>query len=188
LLIDAEGKVDKVLGMEEWLDQIAGEGPGPGRQMVSQQFNEAYFRQIADFARGLPDKPVEVGDSWPYEIEMPAGPMGKIKVNSTFILKGMEDRDKYKCAVMDVLGTFKGTGGAEPAGPMGQMNIEQGKMQGTSWFDPELGALVESSVDQSMRIKGEMPGAPGGNASAPQFTSDISQTVSMKLVELSTAK
>lgn len=182
LQLDAEGKVDKLVGFEEWQNNLAGDGGGAAKMILSQQFGEDYFRQIADFSRGLPPKPVTIGDTWPLKLDLPAGPMGKININATVMHKGFEDQDGHRCAVLDSVGTLKG--GSAGGGPTGKMNIEQGKLNGTTWFDPELGAMINSSSEQHMRIKGEMPGPQGGGS---QFTSDIAQKVSLKLVELTKA-
>jgi hypothetical protein len=184
LQTDADGKVDKVLNHEEWLNEVAGDGPGPARGMLAQQFNEGYFRQIAGFGNGLPSKPVEVGDTWPFKLDVPTGQMGKLSVNSTVMLKDFENRDGHNCAVMTSVGTFKGSPGEGTPGPMGKMSIEQGKMSGTTWFDPALGALIEMASDQTMHIKGEAPGPAGGKGQAASFTSDLGQKINMKLVEL----
>ena len=178
-----QGTVEKVVAMEEWLTALAGEGPGPAREMVAQQFSEDYFRQIADFGRGLPAKAVTVGDTWPYKMDIAAGALGVLSMNATVILKGFEDRDNHHCAVLDSIGTFKGTPGK--SGPMGKMTVEKGKLNATTWFDAELGAMIESSVNQALLLKGEMPGNQAPNA--PPFTSDVSQTVTLKLVELTQA-
>jgi len=98
--------------------------------------------------------------------------------------KGWEEHEQHKSVVLGSRGTLKGTGGAQ-AGPMGKMSFEAGKLTGTSWFDPELGALIETVADQTMRLKGELPGAPGGDKGGGMgFTSDIGQKVTLKLVEV----
>ena len=113
--------------------------------------------------------------------------MGKIAVDAKVTLKGWEEREQHKCAILDSRGTLKGTPGQE-VGPMGKMVIDQGKVSGRSWFDPELGARVDSESDQTIRVKGEMPGQAGGNRAAAGFTSDISQKITVKLVELAKGK
>lgn len=181
--VNADGKLDKIVGLKEWTDKVTEGVPDPGKGMVAQQFNEGYFRQIADYGRGLPSKPVQEGESWPYKDEMPLGPMGKLAVDSKITFKGWEDHENRKTVALTSTGTMKGSPGTE-AGPMGKMTIEKGTMTGTTWFDPELGALVETSADQVMQIKSEMPGAPGGGG----FTSEVGQKVSIKLVEVGKTK
>jgi hypothetical protein len=187
LQVDADGRVDKIIGLQEWLDTITADVPGPGKGMMAQQFNEGYFRQIVDFGRGFPKKPVQEGETWPFQIELPLGPMGKLSITAKVTFKGLEEHEKHHTVALATTGTLKGSPGQE-AGPMGKMSIEDGTVTAMSWFDPELGAMIESSADQAMRLKGELPGQPGGNQPSPGFTSDIAQKVTIKLVELGKTK
>ncbi|MBI3415512.1 MAG: hypothetical protein HY043_09360 [Verrucomicrobia bacterium] len=181
--VNSDGKVEKIVGLKEWTDKVSEGVPEPGKGMVAQQFNEGFFRQMADYGRALPRKPIQEGETWPYKDEMPLGPMGKLAIDSKITFKTWEDHENRKCVQMTAIGTMKGSPGTE-AGPMGKMSINNGTATGTTWFDPELGALVETSADQTMQVKGEMPGAPGGGG----FTSDIGQKVTVKLVEVGKAK
>ena len=155
--------------------------------MISGMYSEDYVKQIADYTKWLPPKPVVIGDKWPSKIEVPAGPMGKLllELNSTF--KGWEQHDNHKCALIESSGTLKSLPGQQ-AGPMGKMTIDKGKTTGKNWFDPELGTLVEAASDQTMSMKVDLPGQPGGNQPAQTFSSDIAQKVNVKLVELDTVK
>ena len=180
--VDADGKVQKVLNLDEWSNSLAGDG-GPAKGLLAQQFNESFFRQIAGFGIGLPDKAVDVGNTWPFQMDIPAGMMGKITLNSQITFKGWEDKEKHHCAVLQTTGTIKGGPGQE-MGPM-RMTVDEGKITGTSWFDPDLGALIETVGDQAMHLKGDMPGAPGNaQPAAGGFTVDLGQKVTLKLVEL----
>jgi hypothetical protein len=180
-----DGKVKEVVGLDEWVNNVAGDNGGPMTQMLNQQFNEAFFRQIADFGRGLSSAPVAPGQSWPFKMEIPAGTVGKIAIDAAITLKRWEDHEDHHCAVLQTKGTMKGT--APATGPMGKMSLEGGNVAGTSWFDPELGALIDASSEQSLRIKGELP-APPGQPHGPNFTSDLAQKVTVKLVEFGKAE
>ncbi len=184
--MDAQGRLEKVIGLDEWVDNVS--GGGLAKQMIRQQFNEGYFRQIADFGMAFPTKPVRSGESWPFKMEVPAGPIGKIALDLKITFKGREDREQRKTVRLVSSGALKSSSAGGEAGPMGKMNIEKGKMAGTSWFDPELGALVESEGDQSMRIRGEVPNQEGGKGAPAGFTSDVAQKIKLKLVELTEAK
>jgi Family of unknown function (DUF6263) len=186
--LEAQGKVDKIPGLEEWQKTLSGDQPGPAGGMLAQQFGEGFFRQILDAGRAFPDKPVQVGETWPYDMEVPAGPIGKITINGKLTFKGWEDRQEHKCVALLMTGTFKGSSPIE-TGQMGKMNLENGKAAGTSWFDPELGALIDSTSDQIMRLKGEVPGGPtGGNRAPTAFTIEIGQKVTLTLAELGKVK
>ena len=183
LQLDADGKVNKVVELREWAKSLVGDGTGPAEQMLVQQFNEGFFQQLADFGRGLLTQPVQVGDCWRYQTEVPAGGMGRITVDSTILFRRWEDREPQRFAVVEARGAIQGAAGGENH-PAGHISLDRGTVTSTAWFDPEAGALVESVVEQAMRLTGEVPGPPDGNQPPASFTSDIGQTVTVKLVEL----
>ncbi|MEO8426309.1 MAG: DUF6263 family protein [Verrucomicrobiota bacterium] len=185
LILDSDGKVESVQGFDEWMEKVTGNSPPESKGMLSQIYNEDYVKQIADYTKWLPTKPVAVGDKWPSKVEVPAGPMGKLLLELNSTLKGWEEHDKRRCAVIESSGSLKTLPGQQ-TGPMGKMTIDKGKTTGRNWFDPELGTLVESASDQTMSMKIDMPGQPGGIQPAQSVSSDITQKVSIKLVELGT--
>ncbi len=183
LELNAAGNVDKVIGLEDFSKLLASEEGGQGAQMMTQMFNEGFFRQMADFGHGMPAKPVAVGESWPFKMEMPVGGSGKIVVEAKTKLTGWQDYDQRHCTVLDAKGTLKGTIGPG-VGPMGKMTLDHGQVTSTSWFDPELGAMIASTSDQSMRIKGDMPGQRNVIPFVSGLTVDLTQKISLKLAEL----
>lgn len=178
---DSAGKVERFVNLEEWKQSILGTGERPENFMFNQTYNEGYFRQLVDFAVGLPAQPIELGDTWPVTIELPAGMIGKIGVKLQNTFKGREDREQHACVAISFVGTLASAGG-ETTGPMGKLTVEDGQLTGTTWFDPKLGAMIETTSKQSMRLRGEFPGEPG--VKGAQFTSDVMQTVAGKLVEV----
>jgi hypothetical protein len=185
LELDSAGQVPKVSNLVQWAHSITASADGAAETMLTQQFNDGFFQQLAEFGRGLPKNPVEAGTSWPYHLETPAGSLGKIVADSTLTLRRWEDHDDgHRLAVIESSGTLKSVSGAQGAG---SMTMEDGTLHGNMWFDTALGAPVESIVDQWMRLKGETPTAPALNRPAVSFTSEIGQKVTVKLVELSPA-
>jgi hypothetical protein len=187
LQFSPDGKLEEVLNLDEWIGSLTGGAQNPAGAMVAQQFNEDYFRQLAQFNTALPRERVAVGQTWPFETELSAGPMGKIKAEATTALKGVEEHEGRKCAVLETKGIFQGGSapGAAPTGPVSNVTVEEGTLNSSAWFDPEEGALVESTTTQSMRLKGAMPGGASADA---QFASAMTQTTRMKLVERTAAK
>ena len=183
LQTDASGKVDKIIGLEDWISNLASDDAGQAGQMMSQQFNEGFLRQIGDFGQGLPTVPVDVGQTWPFKLEVPAGAVGKVVVEAKTTLKRWEDHEQRKCAVLDSKGTLKSIPGAPAAGPMGKMSMDKGHLTATTWFDAELGMPIESISDQTMRVKGDLPGQKNLIPFTSGFTVDIIQRVTVKLVE-----
>jgi hypothetical protein len=150
IVVDSDNKVESVQGFDEWMEMVTSNSPPEAKGMISGMYSEDYVKQIADYTKWLPPKPVAIGDKWPSKVEVPAGPMGKLllEMNSTF--KGWEEHDKRRCAMIESSGSLKTLPGQQ-AGPMGKMSFEDGKLNGTSWFDPELGALIETVADQTHR-------------------------------------
>lgn len=180
----ARGKVEEVLGYDEWVRAVAGEPTGPARQMLVQQFNPGFFQQLADFGRGLPERPVSPGDHWPHHVQIPAGELGTITAESDIEFEEWLARDKDKFAVIHARGTLSSRSENTEAGKP-RMWIERGTVEGRSWFDPQMGVMVESSVEQSMRVRADTPVPEGeGQTAAAGFISDIGQKVTVKLMEV----
>jgi hypothetical protein len=182
LLADTTGKVTAVVGLHEWLTNLVGDPPGPAGQMLLQQLNEGFLQQLADFARGLPTNAVAVGESWPYQAEVPAGALGNIAVASTIALKSWETRDHRRFALIEAKGTLNGIPPQDSDG-QGHWTLDAGTTASRTWFDPELGAPVESIVEQTMRLKGQLAVPAGAEAQASDVITDIGQKVTVKLIE-----
>lgn len=188
MLLDANGKFESIPKYQEWKDMIT-EGSNPMTQgMIQGLYSEDTFKQLFGGSAVFPQKPLKPGESWPYKTEVTAGPLGKLAIDLQLTFKGMEARENHQCARVESSGTMKSGGGGQ-AGPMGKMTVQSGKLTGVSWFDPELGALVDSSSDQTMKFKMEPPeGAPVPPGGAGGMTADMSQKITVKLVEAVKAK
>jgi hypothetical protein len=180
LQISADGAEGQVIGLSEWLKTIGGEGNKPAEQILTQQFNQGFFQQVTDFGKGLPTYPIHEGDSWPYRVEVPAGALGTIVANSTITVYRLEQRDQQTFAVLQSKGTLKGLPG--PSNP-NAVSLEKGTLTSTAWIDPELGAVMDSTVEQSMELRAEPPAPPGGTAPGV-IISQIGQKVAVMLVEV----
>jgi hypothetical protein len=175
---DAKGKLEKILNLEEWRQALAGDQPGPMAGMLAQFFNETFFRQIVDFGTGLPEKPVRIGDTWEHQDQFAAG-TGQIDVNANLTFTDWEVRQQRKSAKLSTIGTM--TGEVSPPGSP-KLTIEDGKLTGTAWFDPELGTLVETVINQTMRMKGNLP--KGMQGMEGDVTVEMAQQISLFLAEV----
>jgi hypothetical protein len=182
LELDSEGKVERVLGGNEWVAQVVGDAQGPAEDMIRQQFNDGFFRQLADFGRGFPPGPVEVGDNWPYRVDVPAGALGTIQASAVVAFVRSEEHDPHKLAVLQTRGTLKGVPLPSHNNP-GDLKFDQGTTTGETWFDPVDGVVFESVVEQTMRLTGELSGSDGSSPGPAAFTSNLAQKVTVKLVE-----
>jgi hypothetical protein len=182
LRVGREGRVEKVLGHQMWLKTVVGDASGPAALMVTQQFSEDFFRQLADFGHGLLDRKVQPGESWPNRNEVPSPDLGKIVMDATIRLAGFEAHDDQQLAVIAVDGQLRSEPDRSSSTPP-RMTIDHGSVAGKTWFDPAAGTLIESLVEELMQIKGSIAAAPGSTATNHVFTSDILQKVSLKLVD-----
>jgi hypothetical protein len=174
-LMDKNGKVEKVVGYDEFMSQISA-GGGPGSEMMfKSMFSEDTLKQFGARAQGLPDKPVKIGDTWPNHLEIAAGPMGTMTMNMKYKFAGWEQHDGHNCALL----TFTGDVTSKPGtnNPAMSMTIQNGTLSGQSWFDPALGMPVDNTADQSMSVKMNMQGK--------NTDSQMKQKIDIKLVKIS---
>lgn len=171
-----DGQVDTLKNFAAWRTGVLEKAPDMARQMFDQTFHEGYIRELVNLGFGMPGKVLPLGGSWSVQQAVPAGPLGEVQLNSQNTLRGYVEREKTRCAVIDLKGTLStGTGGAP--GPMGVVTIEKGAREGTLWLDLARGRVLESTNHETMQIRGTFPGGGGG------FTSQIQQTVRVKLVD-----
>ncbi|MFO1497543.1 MAG: DUF6263 family protein [Verrucomicrobiota bacterium] len=181
---DSQGALARIVELPQWLEKNAGDGSGPASQMFLQQFNEGFFDQLLGFARGLPAEEVPVGASWPFKTDVPAGALGKIRVDTTIRFQRWDERDQSRFAVLNMTGSLQSAPAPGADASEGSVSLARGTVSSDSWFDPVLGALVESVVDQSMQLTGKTAASPSGDKPAADFTSDIEQKVTVKLAEV----
>ena len=179
MLADANGKIEKVEGIQELADKLGGDTGGPMQGLFKEMLKEDNLKEMGDMGNCLPDKPVRLGDQWNIQKDMNLGPMGIMKLAMTITFKGWEDRDQHRCALLETSGTINSTSD----GNIGSMpfKLEDGKTSGKVWFDPELGMSRGALQVQTMTLKITPP--QGGSV-----TSKIQQTVTSKFVEATDIK
>ena len=147
---DANGKVEKMEGYPELVSRIAGGNPRE-QAAFRDLFNEAALEKFGSFAQdSMPSRVVKLGDSWATRLEMPGnGGLLNVNVKSTF--KNWDQHADHKCMRIKYTGTFSPQ--AAPNTPNLPVRIEKGRFSGETWFDPELGMIVEDVIDQNMNLK-----------------------------------
>jgi hypothetical protein len=184
--MDASNRVERMEGIDALVDRLTTNGPADAATSIKAMFNEGYFMQIMDGSRYLPSKPVELGDTWPVQLEMPMGPIGTLEMNFTVTFQSWEQHGKRTCARLEFEGTLKSKPGTSPKTGGMTMSISDGKASGVSWFDPELGASIETTVNQDLKMNMTMtmPSTPRENAAAGKtqtFTTLMKEVVNIKL-------
>jgi hypothetical protein len=181
--MNASNQVERIEGIDELTGRLGSGGPGDMSASLKSMFNEGYFKQIMDSSRYLPSKPVQPGDTWPIQMEIPMGPLGIMQMDYTVTFQSWEQHGKRACARLVSQGTIKSKPdpNAKPAGMT--MSISDGNSSGVSWFDPELGMIIDTSMNQDMTMNMTLPANPRGNAGGKMqtITSAMKQEVSIKL-------
>jgi hypothetical protein len=137
----------------------------------------------------MPSKAVQPGDTWPVQIEVPIGMMGNLVLNYDFDFKSWEMHGNRNCARLEFSGTIKSTPdtNASPAGM--SINILGGDFSGISWFDPEIGQTIDTTMNQDMNIVIHLPMNPRGNrGGAGQMQNLTNQTTQVQNIKLSSVK
>jgi hypothetical protein len=178
LITDASGRIESVEGFQEFMDRVTGGSPPEAAAMLKSFLSEDSMKEMADAGRGLPDKAVKIGDSWPVKVAVPMGPLGRRIMDKKFVFKSWELHDKHKCVVLEHTGDISMTSdsGSSEIGGM-TMAIDQGKTTGTTWFDPALGMACETSFKQDITFK--------VNVQGKSMNTPMHQYVDTKLVEIS---
>ena len=183
--LDTSNNVERVEGVEDLVNKITSGGPAAAVGPLKSMFSEGYFKQMMSSSRFLPTTAVAPGDSWQKQLEFPMDMFGTMVLDYTFTFQGWEKHGSRMCARLEFQGNIKTKPGGN-AGPMGMtMNIKDGTTSGVSWFDPELGIVVDSTMDQKMAMEMTIPKNPNvkqGPGSQPQTVSTkIDQQIQIKL-------
>lgn len=183
--LDASNRVERIEGIDELLNRLS--TGNTAAASLKSVFNEDYFKRIMDTTLYLPPKPVQPGDTWPVEIQLPIGVFGTMHVNYTSAFKGWEMHGKRNCALIEFAGTME----IEPSGSASQglkLSVQNGKTSGMLWFDPELGMVIDSNINQDMTMLMTVPRNSRAAATAPAetqtITNQMTQTLNFKVVSV----
>jgi hypothetical protein len=156
--------------------------------MINKETLAQSFKQVG--LKGLPGKPVQPGDSWPYTVTMNLPQIGMVKLEGKYTFSKMVQRAGGMCAELAEEGTMTMNfdeamaGAAKTAGtaPM-SLKVKEGKLNGTIWFDPALGAPRESLAKQTMVMEMANPADPSQTMTIP-----MNQTINMTLLKVESGK
>jgi len=181
--MDASNRVERIEGVDALVGRLTTGGPADMTTGLKSMFNEGYFKQIMDSSRYLPSKPVQPGDTWPVQMEIAMGPLGTMQMDYTITFQSWEQHGKRTCARLEFQGTVnsKPDSNSKPAGMT--MSISDGNTSGVSWFDPELGMVIDTTANQDMKMNMTMPVNQRGNAAGKTqtITSIMKQEITIKL-------
>lgn len=180
--LDASNAVERIGGVDEMMARLSTGANPQDMAALKSMFSEGYLKQMMSANLMLPPHAVQPGDTWPVQLEFPMGPLGTMVVNYNFTFRNWEMHGKRECARLEFDGTVS-TKNAEPKAGQMTMTIHDGTAAGTSWFDPDLGITIDTSVSQNFKMTMQVP--TGGQAAKMQSVEDdMQQTMSIKLVSV----
>jgi hypothetical protein len=181
-VLDPSNRVQRLEGVDALRKRLAVEGANDVSAGIRSMFNEGYLRQMIGDSQSLPVQAVGPGDSWPVQGELAMDEMGTITTDYKFELQSWEKRGERLCARLGFAGTLKGSGEAEPAAAGGmQLSLQEGTSSGLSWFDPELGLVIEAQFSQDLKMIIVPSTTPKGGIPPMKLTDQMHQDIVVKL-------
>jgi hypothetical protein len=169
---DANGKVEKVGGLDELRNRIDTTGKPQEQAMFNQMFSEDTLKQYGSFADAMPDHAVTIGDSWRLKKDV-STPIGVLTLNLEYTFKNWEQHASRNCAHVEAEGDISTKSVSTASGMM--VEIKKGKISGEFWYDPALGMIVEGNNNQDLSLK--------VTTRTQTMTSQFNQKVRVALVE-----
>jgi hypothetical protein len=123
--------------------------------------------------RTPPSGPVSPGGSWKWSFAQEVPMAGTLNASGNYVFKAMTQKNGVPCAEILMEGTLTNSPAAASSGPKADllnamsMKISSGKLAGTLWFDPALGAVREAVIDQDFELTMQNPALPGGKLVIP---------------------
>ena len=183
--LDASNEVERIEGMERLSARLASSGQGNQLDGIRNLYSEGYLKEMMSRNRSLPRKPVQPGDMWPVHVEFLMGTLGTMIVDEHFTFQCWETHGSRNCARLEFEGTIANKPDTNSIPTRMSVSITSGKSSGVSWFDPELGMIIDTTVNHDMKLDIAVPVDPGGNPAATarmvNITSQMNQITNIKL-------
>jgi len=179
--LNATNGVDRVEGIDALMNHLQSGGPAGGNNGIKDMFNDAYLQQMLGDSRYLPPKPVQPSDTWPVQFDMKLGTLGNLSINYNFTFTRWEQHGQRTCARLEFDGTLKGSPVQNPDPKAMSMSVDNGTTSGVSWFDPELGATIDSDLNQDIAMTISMPVNMRGKTSTQTMKMQMHQVLNIKL-------
>jgi hypothetical protein len=140
---DAEGKVQRVEGMNQLTNHIAAVGTRAQRQVFNELFGgDQLMKDYLSSGDWLPNRAMKAGESWSVKHDQ-ANLIGILTVSMKFTFKNWEQHGDRRCARVVGTGTVSSKSVSTASGAM--VKIEKGTISEEFWFDPEPGMIVDGN-------------------------------------------
>jgi hypothetical protein len=146
----ANGKVERMEGVDALAKRIAASGQPQGEAMFRQMFGEDTLKRYCSFADGMPNRMINVGESWPFQEDLTTA-IGVLALDMKYTFKNWEQYNNRKCA--HIVGTGRLSTKSVSTANGAMVEVEKGKITGDFWFDPALGMIVGYNDTEDMALK-----------------------------------
>jgi hypothetical protein len=187
--LNATNGVERVEGVDEMMTRLQSGTTPASLAPLKSIYTEGYFKQLMQANQYMPSKPVQPGDTWPIQVQVPVGMMGNLQLNYDFTFKSWEMHGKRNCARLEFSGLITSTPNTN-ASPTGMtINILGGDSSGTSWFDPEIGKTIDTTMNQDINMTIRLPASQLGiRGAAGQMQTLTNQITEVENIKMSSVK
>ncbi len=186
--LNASNEVDHIEGVDDMMNRLSAGTPAAALAPLKSTFSEGYFKQMMSANRFLPPKAVQPGDTWPVHIEFPMAMLGVMAMDYTFTFQSWEKHGERNCARLEFEGTITTKPDPDSKPVAMSISILDGSTSGVSWFDPELGITIDTTMNQDMKMVITMPmnprGKPGVTGKMQSITNQMNQVITIKLASV----
>lgn len=186
--LDASNHITKISGQDGIKNSVIAQMPPQARSILSRVYTEDFFGQLVlpNHLRGLGPREARPGDTWTAETEIRTGSLGQALLKLAFTFEKWDTMKNRSCALLHFEGTLA-TVGEGGSGPMGmKTRIDRGTVSGRSWFDPDLGQVIASNLEQTMDMVMTMNvpriGDKGGGTQT--MANHLRQSVQARLLDI----
>ncbi len=187
-VLSSSNDVERIGGADELAQKLESAGQGNHLEHFKKFYSEGFLRQMMSATGSMPAKPVQPGDTWPAHIEFATRTAGTLCADDNFAFQSWEKHGGRNCARLEFKGTItnKPVTSSDPA--RRSVDIIDGRSSGVSWFDPELGLMLETALKHDMSMAITMPVNPEGSAEAAsrvrKITEQMNQIINAKLISV----
>jgi serine/threonine protein kinase len=165
--LNARDEVERMEGVDELQKRLSSGASAEASALSRIPFSESNLKEMMNGLHFfLPSRAVQPGDTWPFQMEMAMSPFGTVSRDYTVTFQNWEPHWNRNCARLEIRSTVK-TKPDPNSNPTGtSVSSFEGTSSGVSWFDPELGMIIETVGNDDMKMVINMPLNPKGNPGA----------------------
>jgi hypothetical protein len=155
LVLDENDEVTKIENYDEFVKSVtpAAEAGSDATALISRDSFTEMLKEGGLSA--VPGKPIPIGGTWSFHTRNDLAQLGTVSVTGTYTLQGVGDHNGTKCAEISVTGKLSmdlpsSAVDGDKAAP--ESKVTDGTLQGTVWFDPQLGIARDTQLVHEMTI------------------------------------